>query len=126
MKKLLITTSFLFTVFFSPLSSAVDAKGTIEEMQICGTGSQSGNQWIRTLQFKIDGKWFSTWADNYGTSNSDLDNSISSSVLMMAYSQNLMVEIRATEAWHAVHNKCGVTSGAIFHGNAGDYIRLVK
>ncbi|MBL4830979.1 MAG: hypothetical protein JKY55_13980 [Aliivibrio sp.] len=126
MKKLLITTSFLFTVFFSPLSSAVDAKGTIKEIQICGTGQQSGNQWIRVLQFKIADKWFATWADNYGTTNSDLDNSISSSVLMMAYSQNLIVEVRATGGWHAYHEKCGVKSGEIFHGAAGDYIRLVK
>ena len=44
----------LLTLIFSPLSYALDAKGTIDEIKICGTGHTKTPRWIRTLQFKID------------------------------------------------------------------------
>ena len=114
----------LLTLIFSPLSYALDAKGTIDEIKICGTGIKG---WIRTLQFKIDNKWFGTYSDyNYGVGSTDHDDDQSTSLIMMAYAQNAVVDVRFTTAWGSAHNKCGVSQGATFRGNAGDYIKLSR
>ncbi|WP_341661737.1 hypothetical protein [Vibrio sp.] len=120
MKKLLFTLLLLT----SPISFAQEAKGVIEEIQICATGLSSNN-WIRTLQFKIDGKWFATWADHYNKEGG-YDNTISTSMVYMAYSQKLPVHIKATESWHDRMKKCGASEGAIFHALAGDFIRISR
>ncbi|EFP95192.1 hypothetical protein [Vibrio caribbeanicus] len=117
MKKIL----FAILLLASPLSFAQEAKGIIEEIQICGTGTDEHN-WARTLQFKVDGKWFATWADYYGQ---DYDNNISTSLLFMAASQKLSVHIKATAPWHTYQKKCGITDGKIFHKSSGDFIRIV-
>ncbi|MCL6270761.1 hypothetical protein M3P05_12585 [Sansalvadorimonas sp. 2012CJ34-2] len=113
---------------FSPVVSAEQAKGVIEEIQICGTGSglMPGQGWIRTIQFKIDGKWFGLAADYYGHPTGDVDNEISVSLIYMAYAQNLVVDIKATDPWWDFHKACGVSQGAQFHGSAGDYIRIAR
>ena len=118
MKKIL----FALLLLASPLSFAQEATGVIEEIQICGTGGS--NNWVRTLQFKVDGKWFGTWADRYGKVE-DFDNTISTSLVFMAASQKLPVHIKATEPWSFSHTKCGVTDGKIFHQISGDFIRII-
>lgn len=119
MKKVLLTLLLLV----SPFSFAQEATGKIEEIQICGTGNEGAGDWIRMLQLKIDGKWFGIYADFYAHNTGDVDNEISTSMLYMAFSQNITVNIRATDAWE---KKCGIPEGAMFHGNAGDYIRLSR
>lgn len=116
----------LLTLIFSPLSYALDAKGTIDEIKICGTGHTKTPRWIRTLQFKIDNKWFGTYSEYHNRDSSDYDNDQTTSLLMMAYAQNSIVEIRATDRWSDNHNKCGITEGGVFHDNAGDYIKLAR
>ena len=119
MKKIL----FAILLLASPLSFAQEAKGIIEEIRICGTGTGEPG-WARTLQFKVDGKWFATWADFYGNTEG-YDNNISTSLLFMAASQKLSVHIKANTPWHPYHKQCGITGGKIFHKNSGDFIRIV-
>ena len=120
---------FLFALLLitSPVSFAQEAKGVIEAIKICGTGARgynnNGVDWARTLQFKVDGKWFGTYADYFGSPN-DNDNNISTSLVFMAYSQKLPLHIKATDAWHNNMKKCGVSEGAIFQRNAGDFISI--
>ena len=120
MKKIL----FALMLLASPLSFAQEAKGIIEKVKICGTG-KNGDDWVRTLQFQIDGKWFGTYADHMGTAR-DLDNSMTTSLIFMAYSQKLPVHIKATAGWNPLTIKCGVTDGNIFHRNAGDFIEISR
>lgn len=125
MKKI---TLILIALLFSPLSFAEYAKGTIEEVKICGTGNTGSYRWIRTLQFKVDNKWFGTYADNFfsGGGSTDLDNNQTTSLVMMAYAQNLVIEINATDIWSSIHKVCGSETGHIFDDNAGDYIKLSR
>jgi len=122
MKKLTLAMMLLIA---SPLSYALEAKGTIEEIQICGAGSRSGAHLVRTLQFKVDGKWFGTYADYSGYSV-DYDHNISTSLVMMAYAQNLIVHINATDSWTSSFNNCGASGGATFNDTKGDFIRISK
>ncbi len=122
MKKIIFC---IFLIFASPITFAQETKGMIEQIQVCGTG-EGTNKWIRTLQFKINGMWFAIYADYYGASGQDYDNNISTSMLFMAYSQNLEVHINATDSWVASFQKCGQTSGAVFQNNSGDFIRLSR
>ena len=122
MKRLLLLVCLLFV---HPLSYAQEAKGVIEEIKICGTGLTSTTRWIRNLQFKVDGLWFGIYADRHADSL-DRDNNITTSLLLMAYSQNLTIEVKATESWESSFKKCGNSQGAAFHGKGGDYIRLSR
>lgn len=119
--------TLLFTILLltSPFSFSQEAKGTIEEIQICATGETGNSFWARTLQFKVDGKWFGTWADYYGSST-DYENTISTSLIFMAYSQNLPVHIKASDSWHYLFNRCGVSQGHIFNSTGGDFIRISR
>lgn len=120
MKKIL----FALLLLASPLSFAQEAKGMIEEIQICGTGTSGpGSNWARTLQFKVDGKWFATWADHIAGVK-DWDDRISTSLVFMAASQKLPVHIKATEHWVNLFKTCGVNEGAVFNRNHGDFIRI--
>ncbi|MDW6005024.1 hypothetical protein [Vibrio mangrovi] len=115
--------AFLFLV--SPLTFSQEATGTIEQLQICGTG-WSNQSWLKTLQFKIQDKWFGVYADYYSETDHDYDDNISPSMIFMAFSQNLVVHVKATQDWTEIFNKCGHT-GAVFHGgHAGDYIELIR
>ncbi|WP_076589857.1 hypothetical protein [Vibrio ostreicida] len=118
--RILLLTMLLLT---SPLSFSQEATGTIEEIQICATGEQSNNSWFRTLQFKVDNKWFGIWADYYGGAN-DYENNMSTSMILMAYSQNLTIHIKARQSWEPLFTKCGVSEGSIFDSAAGDFIRI--
>ena len=113
---------FALLLLASPLSFAQEAKGVIKEIQICGTGTKGPN-WSRTLQFKVDGKWFGTWADHVGGAI-DYDDTISTSLVFMAASQKLPVHIKATEPWVNLFKNCGVNEGAVFYRNNGDFIRI--
>ena len=120
MKKVL----FALLLLASPLSFAQEAKGIIEEIQICGTGNAGNHDMQRSLQFKIEDKWFGIWADHYGRAE-DYDDNLSTSLLFMAASQKLSVHVKATSPWHPYQKKCGVTDGKIFQANAGDFIRII-
>ena len=120
MKKLLFT----FLLLTSPVSFAQEAKGVIEEIQICSPGT-SGVDWARLLQFKVDGMWFATWSDHI-SSAVDEDNNITTSLVLMAYSQNIPVYIKATAPWHPYMTKCGISDGKVLHRNAGDFIRISR
>nr|WP_321277963.1 hypothetical protein [uncultured Vibrio sp.] len=120
MRKLII---YILLTLVSPFSFAQEAKGTIEQIQICGTGTKG---WARTIQFKVNGKWFGIYADYHSGSGRDYDNNISTSMLYMAFSQNLEIDIKATDTWKNIYKKCGINQGAVFHQNAGDFIRLSK
>ena len=124
MKKL-TTLLALIMMAFAPSAMALEAKGVIEEIKICGTGNTGSQRVSRTLQFKVEGKWFATYADYTGYT-ADRDNNISTSLIMMAYAQSLTVHIKANGPWDSHVNRCGVTSGAIFHEAAGDFIRLAR
>lgn len=78
---------------------------------------------MRTLQFKIDGKWFGTYADQHGGS---YDNNQTTSLVMMAYAQNSIIDVHFTNSWPALFTKCGVTQGAVFYITAGDYIKFSR
>jgi hypothetical protein len=115
-----------FFVCFFLLNSQVNAEertGIIEKLRVCGTG-ETGSSWRRTLQFKIDGVWFGTFADYYSATATDYDNDIASSLIISAFTQSRPVRIRATKAWDSRLAKCGVSSGYVFHSNAGDFIEL--
>ena len=120
MKKIL----FALLLLASPLSFAQEAKGIIEKIKICGTGTNGAN-WARTLQFRVHGQWFGTWADHIGVPN-DSDDTISTSLIFMAYSQKLPVHIKATDPWNPLMTKCGVTDGKVFHRSAGDFIEISR
>ncbi|MCL6270752.1 hypothetical protein M3P05_12540 [Sansalvadorimonas sp. 2012CJ34-2] len=125
MKKLLngFVIRLLILLAFSPVVSAEQAKGVIEEIQICATGR---TDWIRLLQFRIGDKWFSTLADYYGHSTGDVDNEVSSSMLFMAFSQNLTLDVRFSGGWGDYENACGIPRGNSFHAVRGDYLRITK
>jgi len=120
---------WIAAVLFS-ISSPVfaqEAVGPVEEIRVCGTGSESTNQWIRTITFKVGGKWFGVYADHYSNSSySSLDNNFVPSIVMMAFSQNLSVSVKATDDWGYHFSNCGLASVKVFHGNAGDYVSVVK
>lgn len=123
------TTFLLGTVLVFPSTSfAQEASGVIEVMRLCGYGVQAGNRWARTLQFRIDGKWFAIFADYNGSSSAayfEHDDNHSMSLLMLAYSQQKVVDIKATYPWNANLTQCGASSvGAAFYENAGDYIQI--
>ncbi|EGA68632.1 hypothetical protein VISI1226_21629 [Vibrio sinaloensis DSM 21326] len=121
MKKILLLLSLVLT---SPLSYAQEATGTIDELRVCGYNGGSGARWARVVQFKVAGKWFGIYAD-YMTHAHDNDNNLMVSMLMMAYSQQQVVQINATDSWNSGFSKCGTSSsGAVLHDNPGDYIRL--
>ena len=121
MKKIL----FAILLLASPLSFAQEAKGVIEEIQICGTGNAGNHDMQRSLQFKIEDKWFGIWAD-YGGANDVYDNSLSASMIFMAYSQNAIVHVKANQGWGPAFKKCGVSDGKGFGRHAGDFIRLSR
>ena len=120
MKKVL----FALLLLASPLSFAQEAKGIIEEIHICGTGNR-GHDMYRTLQFKIEDKWFGIWAD-FGGVHDTYDDSLSASMIFMAYSQNAIVHVKATHGWEPEFKKCGVSDGKGFGRQAGDFIRLSR
>ena len=122
MKKLFL----LLALLTSSVTFAQEATGVIEEIKVCGAGKRAGEGWARVLLFKVDGKWFGTYAEYAGSPN-DHDNNISTSLIFMAYSQNAKIEIKATDTWSSnFFQGCGVTEGGVFHDKAGDYIRLIK
>lgn len=127
MKKWLLLSVLL--VFTSPFSYALQAQGVIEEIRVCGYANTGGNRWTRSLQFKVNGLWFAILADYSGSSVNyfEHDNSLTASLVMMAYSQQKVVEVNATDAWNSNFSNCGASSsGAVFHDNPGDYIRLAN
>lgn len=110
----------LLLVMFSPVSYSLDAKGTVDEVGVC-TFFVTSPGWIRLFQFKVGGEWFFTFADYY-SSGADRDNTLSTSLVLLAYSSKVPVDVRAnTPAVTA----CGVTAMGIHELN-GDYIRLGK
>ncbi|MBL4830982.1 MAG: hypothetical protein JKY55_13995 [Aliivibrio sp.] len=115
---------FLLLMLFATTVNAEYAKGTIDQIKMCSTG-QAG--WIRTIQFQVSGKWFGTYADySYGAGSTDHDNSQTTSLLFMAFSQGKVIEVNATDVWDKYHNKCGVSSGFSVYNNAGDYIQISR
>ncbi|WP_415882106.1 hypothetical protein [Neptuniibacter sp. QD34_54] len=127
MKKLLSSLILTSCSILPATVNAAEATGVIEELKICGTG-HGNHKWIRTIQFKVDGLWFGTYADYYSSEGRDYDNSLTSSLLMMAFSQNKKITINATDSWSSDYHKgkCGVSEGFVFHNNVGDYIRFVN
>ncbi|MCE0494152.1 hypothetical protein [Vibrio salinus] len=123
MKKLMLCVLLLVA---APLTFAEEATGTIEQIQICGTGHENSGNWMRTLVFKIDGKWFGIYANFYNSTATDYDSNITASMIYMAFAQNLEVHIKATSNWETYYSNCGLTDGHIFHGKAGDFISLSK
>lgn len=116
MKKLL----FLILAISSGQVSAWSASGAIEEITVCSAGVNES--WARILQFKLEGKWFGTYADWYAPTASDYDDNIVTSLVLTAFSTNQIVSINAN---HAQLTYCGnVTS--MLHTNAGDYIKITK
>ena len=69
---------------------------------------------------------FALAADFYSVSGSDRDNNVTSSLLYMAFAQGLVVDVKATGTWGTAYSMCGNPTGALFHNNAGDYIRIVR
>lgn len=127
MKNVIAAIFTLMLCFCAPLSSAAEATGIIEEFKICGSGATGDHKWKRTIQFKVSGQWFGIYADFDSTVARDHDNDISTSIIMMALSQNRPISVKATDTWHSNYfTKCGVTSGAVFNDNAGDYIAIVN
>lgn len=125
MKKIIIVLLSLFVA--TPQALALESKGIIEEVRGCAFDNKSGNKWARVLQFKVDGNWFGITADYYGSSSShfDYDSNMLTSMVFMAYSQQKIVEVKATDNWSAMWAKCtGSEIGAVIHDNPGDYIRL--
>lgn len=122
MKKIIL---LLMLTVTAPLSYAQEAEGVIEELKICGTGAQSGARWSKILMVKIDGKWFGTYAEHYG-SEKDYDDNLSTSILLTAFSQNLVVKIKATDNMDPSLANCGKVEGKMFHSNGEDYISIVK
>lgn len=115
MKKVVL---FLITLIFSSLSYAQYEKGVIQEVKICATGD--GN-WARLLQFKVNGAWFGTYADYHAA---NYDNNITTSLVLMAYSQKAEVEVDFNSPWTELFGRCGVKQGKVFYFKSGDYISL--
>ncbi|MBL4830981.1 MAG: hypothetical protein JKY55_13990 [Aliivibrio sp.] len=120
----------IICLLFMLLASSAYAgyeKGTVDVLRMCGTGNTSSNGWIRTLQFKVNGKWFGTYADyNYSAGSTDYDNSQTTSLVLMAYAQKEVVEVNFTRKWSGEFTKCGNETGNVFYGEAGDYIQLSR
>lgn len=114
----------LFLLSVIPSAYAEKATGVIEELRVCGSGTEKADAWIRTLVFKVGGIWFGTYAEHYNYNWGDADNSITTSLILMSYSQKLEIEVNATHSWVAMFKNCGIPHGYVFHSNAGDYIKL--
>ncbi|SON49912.1 hypothetical protein [Vibrio tapetis] len=124
MKKIILA---IMLIVVAPFSLAQESTGPIQELKICATGDKGIGQWIRLLQFKVDNKWYSTLADAYADPSADADNPLTTSIIMMAFSQNLTIKIRATnKSWAPLHSRCGITNGTVFHGNNGDHITITR
>ena len=120
MKKI---TLILIALLFSPLSFAEYAKGTIDEIKICS----HSDRWIRTLQFKVAGKWFGTLADySYGIGSTDHDNNQTTSLIMMAYSLNNVIEVNFNYSSDERFTQCGTPIGKMFYNVTSDYIKLSR
>ena len=120
MRKIVLALSLILCV---TSSQAAEEVGIIEKIRICGTGV-TGSDWKRTLQFRINGTWFGTYADYYNSSATDYNNELATSVVLLAYSQSKPVHIKATHAWSEFFTPCGIDSGYVFHSNSGDFIGL--
>ena len=120
MKKIILIISLVFCSFSS---QAAETTGVIEKLRVCGTG-ESGSDWKRTLQFRINGIWFGTYADYYNFTATDFDNDLATSIVFLAYSQKKPVSIKATHPWSHRFTPCGISSGHVFHSNSGDFIEL--
>lgn len=124
MKKAILMLALLT---ISAVSYALEAKGVIEEVRACAFDNKSGNKWARVIQFKIDEKWFGIYSEYYGSSSNHFDyrNNVMPSMVFMAYSQQKVVEVKATDGWSGNWKKCGASdTGGVIHDNPGDYIRL--
>jgi hypothetical protein len=125
LKNVVVCAAIMALTLFSIQSYASQAEGLIEEIRVCGTGKTSGPRWRSTLQFKVAGKWFGTYADYYDTaSGADRDNSLITSIVMLAYSQMKPVHVVATDSWSSTFSQCGNSTGHVLHDHGGDYISI--
>lgn len=121
MKKYQLILPMLLLFSLSPVTHALDGRGTIEEIVNC---SRSG-RWRNILLFRLsDNKWFGIYANYYVSKATDYDNNFSTSMVLMAFSANLPVQVRARSNKKVV-TYCGVTV-SMFHSKTNDYIKISK
>lgn len=129
MKTFLLSFVLLSTALLSVGSYAQSASGIVQEVKICGADNNpsSDNRWVRVVAFRIEDKWFGIWHDRHGKSRDmfDYDNNGTFSLIMMAFSQSLQVNVRATDVWNSKFEQCA-PAGHIFHDNPGDYIHIIR
>lgn len=128
LKALLVLVCSLFA--FSMNANAVVDNGVIQEIVICSTGkSGSSSLWRNTVQFKVNNKWYAIYG-NHGGNGNNYDRNISASLLFMAYSQKISINLQASTTWEGVFEACGVTStnggAGVVHEAAGDYLKLSR
>lgn len=116
--------SVLCLLFGSASAYAAEAEGLVTDIMVCGTGGANSNNWIRTILFKVDSKWFGTYADYYSGSQPDYDNDLTTSLLMMAYTTGKNVKVKFSDEWNSAFSVCGIPTGSVFHATAGDYFRV--
>jgi len=119
------TATLMMALLHTPLASATEASGMIQEVRVCGSSATSFPGWIRYLAFKVEGKWFGTYSDHYG-SGTDYDNNIHTSVVLMAFSAKKIVKVASNGIWVSGMVKCGLPAGNMLHRAAGEFISVVN
>lgn len=110
---LFITIFFLF----SSISYATDGQGTIQEIMEC----QDTGGWKKLLFKLTDGQWFGIAANFTGSSSTDFDQNLTSSLVKMAFISQLQLEVRISYDENKV--SCGITH-AYQWDTLGDYIKI--
>ncbi|WP_298940360.1 hypothetical protein [uncultured Psychromonas sp.] len=119
--KVLALVTMTFSTF-SSFSHSAETVGPIDEIILC---ELAGDEWVKTLQFKVNNQWFGIYADYFKTGNS-YDNNMATSLIYMAYSQESVVKIKASGNWANAFTACDVASGSIIYRTKGDYISLSR
>ena len=124
MKRFLAFSLFAALVIFGSTSHALNGQGTIEEILTCGTGEDG---WKEILMYRLSaGNWCGVDTDWAGTDNTnrmlDLESNTSTSLVMMAFTSGIPVQVRAT---YSTRTGCGHTVYTTWN-KKDDYIRLVK
>jgi len=119
MKKVLIMIQFFLLIAFSSQSYALEGQGKIVEVKTCGTGGTAYG-WYNHVFFKLsDGNWFAFPGNN---ENRMAESNFNHSIVLMAFSMNLDVEVSAT---YSVINFCN-TSASVLFNKSTDSLRVVR
>lgn len=115
----------IFLIFaLSPMAHALDGQGTIKTVMSCSAGpAAKGIGWKQILLFQLSdsNNWFGVFSDWKGAAR-DYDSNFATSLVLMAFSSNLPVTVKAN---FDTRTYCGKPA-AMFWDKANDYIKIKK